>query len=192
MSVTTTSHKLKQEAQQEADITLLPLRADCSETAQLKRFSSVIIKLHENSSTSRTQNCNNRNTHMSVITTSQKPKTLGSGHPFFFLPLREACSRKPLNYVTTLKHHMTTKNSSTCCSKVTTFDSRSKCRQPNLHYQQGAQPCKTYEKLSSAILKTRETSHPAPSTVSIVCLGTSKFLHRCSFHLCAQVHPHNI
>jgi hypothetical protein len=38
MSVTTTSHKLKQEAQQEADITLLPLRADCSETAQLKKI----------------------------------------------------------------------------------------------------------------------------------------------------------
>lgn len=166
MSVTTASHKLNQEAQQEADITFLPLRTDCSETSQPKRFSSVIINLHENSSTFRTQNCNNRNTYISVITTSQKLKNLGSGyrHPFLLLlPLGESLLKKTtqlLNYSTTLKHHMTTKNSSTCCSKVTPFNSRSKCRQPYPRYQQGAQPCKTYETLSSATLKTRETSHP--------------------------------
>ena len=105
MSVTTTSHKLKQEA----DIPFLPLRADCSETAQLKRFSSVISKLHQNSSTFRTQNCNNRNTHISVITTSQKPKTLGSGHPSPLSSSSSAATPKSLlNKTTQLRNYIET------------------------------------------------------------------------------------
>lgn len=189
MSVTTASHKLKQEAQQEADITFLPLRADCSETSQPKRFSSVITNLHENSSTFRTQNCNNRNTYISVITTSQKLKNLGSGYP------------SPLSSSSATPRSLLKKTSQLLNCIETSYD-----HQKFLHLllQSHTFQLKIKMPATKSALPTRRAAlqnlrntqlgdtenpgnlPPAPSTASIVYLGIFKILHRCSFHLCTS------